>query len=69
METINQKTNEIPKVVAKLSRDKKTFKINCPYCHKTHTHGAGNDQKAYGHRLAHCDNTDANNVGYDLVSE
>lgn len=30
--------------------------VTCPWCGKTHRHGAGADPAhlAYGHRLAHC---------------
>jgi hypothetical protein len=55
----------IPKVPAKLSRDKRTFEIFCPYCGEIHTHGAGEDGNLYGHRAAHCYAHDIG--GYELV--
>jgi hypothetical protein len=56
----------IPKVAAKLSKNKRTFEILCPYCGEIHTHGAGKDGNLYGHRLSHCINKH-DNGGYDLV--
>lgn len=33
----------------------RTVAIRCPWCRRTHLHGAGTiDQPSYGHRRAHC---------------
>jgi hypothetical protein len=48
---------EVPKVVARLSESKKQLVTDpCPYCKKTHYHGAGDDplNPAYGYRKSHC---------------
>jgi hypothetical protein len=44
--------------------------ILCPWCRKTHHHGAGGDlaHLAYGHRVAHCD-APGSSAGYVLVPE
>ena len=45
--------------------------IRCPYCGKTHRHGAGEirDQvsRFLGHRVAHCDRPGPDNLGYILT--
>jgi hypothetical protein len=66
MKETNVSERFIPKVAAKLSKDKRTFEIFCPYCGEIHTHGAGEDGNLYGHRVAHCVN-EYDNAGYDLV--
>jgi len=48
------------------------FRIRCPYCGHTHTHGAGrphDDTREYAsHRLSHCTvRTEASERGYILV--
>jgi hypothetical protein len=57
----------IPKVAAKLSKDKRTFEILCPYCGEIHTHGAGVDGNLYGHRVSHCVSLSDHGAGYYLV--
>ncbi|MBI4614453.1 MAG: hypothetical protein HY720_12640 [Planctomycetes bacterium] len=48
----------------------RTFKIRCPFCRKTHIHGAGLDdgspvESYLGHRVAHC--LSGENPGYILT--
>jgi hypothetical protein len=66
---------EAPEVIATATRatsgmDKVwIFKITCPFCGLSHTHGGGTgDAPAlYGHRTAHC--SEARPFGYILVPE
>jgi hypothetical protein len=67
MKELKETERFIPKVPAKLSKDKRTFEIFCPYCGEIHTHGAGEDGNLYGHRVAHCYPNGNNIGGYDLV--
>jgi hypothetical protein len=67
MSELNENERFIPKVAARLSKDKRTFTILCPYCGEIHTHGAGEDGKLYGHRVAHCYQNGNNIGGYNLV--
>jgi hypothetical protein len=68
MKELKETERFIPKVPAKLSQDKRTFEIFCPYCGEIHVHGAGLDGKAYGHRATHCVNpNEYDNDGYTLV--
>lgn len=61
---------QIPKVPAKLSRNRITFTVRCPFCDETHIHGAGADGNLYGHRSAHCRNvTPESAAGYELIPE
>lgn len=39
--------------------------LDCPHCHRQHTHGAGRDGTDAGHRVAHCA-TGQPNPGYIL---
>jgi hypothetical protein len=39
--------------------------LDCPYCHRRHTHGAGMDGADGGHRVSHCP-TGESNPGYVL---
>ena len=70
--------NSIPEVVARFVHTSRRHPgdavgdlvILCPWCRKTHRHGAGGDPAhlAYGHRVAHCD-APGSSAGYVLVPE
>lgn len=56
-------SHQIPDTPARLvspaSKDEHwTFRVKCPFCQRTHIHGAGpsaaDSHTQYGHRVAHC---------------
>ena len=51
-------------VFGKLTENKKQYKVQCPWCHEEHTHGA-----TPGHRWAHCANQKEVTRGYTIVPE
>lgn len=45
-------------IEVEVKREGKSLKIVCPFCGKVHSHGAA----VLGHRVAHCDPTQARSV-------
>ncbi|MCU1670512.1 MAG: hypothetical protein JWP40_3439 [Blastococcus sp.] len=43
--------------------------LDCPHCHRQHTHGAGPDGTDDGHRVAHCLDRKEDNPGYFIVKK
>lgn len=66
--------DNIPVVPVTVEVDRGIYQFilkTCPYCRKSHGHGAGRFQKddpadAQGHRLAHCIDVKPDNRGYIL---
>lgn len=53
--------------IMKVTREGNALRGTCPYCGKTHTHGAAGDTGPnFGHRVAHCAAPNKN-AGYHLV--
>lgn len=49
---------EDPTVEVQVSDDGRTCTLTCPFCGRTHTHGLGPDGDRFGHRGAHCADSD-----------
>lgn len=57
---------QIPHVTP-LHVDERYVTIRCPYCGKKHLHGSRGGTEYAGHRVAHCDTRELDNLGYIIT--